>query len=83
MPAFLHISSLFTYWNFTHAFLLTELEFRHTTDPSKQFALVAQHVGMLRQIPGKSASPVMIYVERNLGFEAEHHKRALDHLPGA
>ena len=52
------------------------------TDPSKQFALVAQHVEMLRQLPGKSASPVMIYVERNLGFEAEHHKRALDHLPG-
>ena len=51
-------------------------------DPAKQFALVAQHVNMLRQIPGRSASPVMIYVERNLGFEAEHHKRALDHLRG-
>jgi hypothetical protein len=37
---------------------------------------------MLRQIPGKSASPIIIYVERNLGFEAEHHKRALDTLPG-
>ncbi len=37
---------------------------------------------MIRQIPSKSASPVMIYVERNLGFEAEHHKRALDYLPG-
>ena len=37
---------------------------------------------MLRQIPGKSASPIVIYVERNLGFEAEHHKRALDTLPG-
>ncbi len=37
---------------------------------------------MLRMIPGKSASPITIYVERNLGFEAEHHKRALDHLPG-
>jgi hypothetical protein len=37
---------------------------------------------MLRQVPGKSASPVIIYVERNLGFEAEHHKRALETLPG-
>ena len=51
-------------------------------DPSKQFSLVAQHVNMLRQIPGRSASQVIIYVERNLGFEAEHHKRALDTLPG-
>jgi hypothetical protein len=23
-----------------------------------------------------------VFVERNLGFEAEHHKRALDYLPG-
>ena len=23
-----------------------------------------------------------MFVERNLGFEAEHHKRALDYLPG-
>jgi hypothetical protein len=37
---------------------------------------------MLRQIPGRAASPVIIYVERNLGFEAEHHKRALDSVPG-
>ena len=43
---------------------------------------MAQHVAMLRQIPGKSASPIVIYVERNLGFEAEHHKRALESLPG-
>lgn len=27
-------------------------------------------------------SPIFMYVERNLGFEAEHHKRALEHLPG-
>ncbi len=52
------------------------------TDPAKQFALVAQHVSMIRQIPGRSASPIIVYVERNLGFEAEHHKRALDCLPG-
>ena len=43
---------------------------------------MAQHISMLRQVPGKSASPIIIYVERNLGFEAEHHKRALDSLPG-
>ena len=43
---------------------------------------MAHHVHMLRQVPGKTASPIIIYVERNLGFEAEHHKRALDTLPG-
>ena len=32
--------------------------------------MVGQHIHMLRQIPGKTASPVIIYVERNLGFEA-------------
>jgi hypothetical protein len=53
-----------------------------SADPAKQFALVAQHIQMLRQLPGHSASPVHVYVERNLGFEAEHHKRALDSLPG-
>jgi len=68
-------------------------------DPAKQFALVGQHISMIRQLPGKAASPIVIYVERNLGFEAgefgfvflytlwltfptEHHKRALEHIPG-
>ena len=41
-----------------------------SADPAKQFALVAQHIQMLRQHPGRAASRVMIYVERNLGFEA-------------
>lgn len=31
----------------------------------------------MRGTDGHSASKVCIYVERNLGFEAEHHKRAL------
>ena len=51
-------------------------------DPGKQFVLVAQHIDMMRQMPGRAASPVIIYVERNLGFEAEHHRRALDTVPG-
>ena len=37
---------------------------------------------MIRQLPGKQVSHVTIYVERNLGFEAEHHKRALGTIPG-
>jgi len=40
------------------------------TDPGKQFQMVAQHIQMLRDFPGRAASPVIVYVERNLGFEA-------------
>ena len=43
-----------------------------------QFSLVAEHLHRIRSSPGLSHSNVIIYVERNLGFEAEHHKRALD-----
>jgi hypothetical protein len=32
--------------------------------------MVAQHIQMLRDFPGRAASPVIVYVERNLGFEA-------------
>jgi hypothetical protein len=32
--------------------------------------MVAQHIQMLRDFPGRAASPIIIYVERNLGFEA-------------
>jgi hypothetical protein len=43
--------------------------------------LVAQHVAMIRQIPGYAASPVIIYVERNLGFEAGESLLCFSHAP--
>ena len=51
-------------------------------DPSKQFELVAQHIARIRLDNGRKTSRVFIFVERNLGFEAEHHKRALQSIPG-
>ena len=51
------------------------------TEPEKQFALVQKHVHRIRQVPELSYSQVIIMVERNLGFEAEHHERALNGLP--
>jgi hypothetical protein len=51
-------------------------------DPEKQFDLVVQHITRIRMDTGRKASRFFVFVERNLGFEAEHHKRALDHLPG-
>jgi hypothetical protein len=45
--------------------------------------MVADHINRLRAArPQWYTSPVKIYVERNLGFEAEHHKLALQHLKG-
>ena len=42
---------------------------------------MARHLHALRREPGFAASRAVIYVERNLGFEAEHHRRALQYLP--
>ena len=52
------------------------------TDPRKQFALLEEHITGLRKLPGFHTSHITVFVERNLGFEAHHHKRALGHLPG-
>ena len=40
------------------------------SDPGKQFDLVAHHMQSIRRLPGFEASRFIIYVERNLGFEA-------------
>lgn len=40
-----------------------------------------RHIERIRQNSLYSFSPVVIMVERNLGFESEHHERALRHLP--
>lgn len=39
-------------------------------DPGKQFDLVVHHMRTIRRLPGFEASRFIIYVERNLGFEA-------------
>lgn len=56
---------------------------RGRAEPVKQFALVEEIVDKLRRAhPAWAESMVYVYVERNLGFEAEHHQRALEHLRG-
>jgi len=42
-----------------------------------QFALVRLHIKEIRQIAEFTYSPIQIFVESNLGFEAEHIQRAL------
>lgn len=42
-------------------------------DPGKQFGLVASHIKSIKRLPGFEASRFIIYVERNLGFEAGEH----------
>lgn len=49
-------------------------------EPTKQFMLVEEHICSLRKNLYRARSKVVIFVERNLGFEAEHHRRALGHL---
>jgi hypothetical protein len=51
-------------------------------DPAKQFDLVARHIARIRTDTGRKTCRVFVFVERNLGFESEHHKRALDQIPG-
>lgn len=56
--------------------------FTHTPEPDRQFNLVKEHIAALRKDFYRTLSKVKVYVERNLGFEAEHHHRALHDVPG-
>lgn len=51
-------------------------------EPQKQFDLVADHICRIRRNVKWTSSRVVVYVERNLGHEAEHHRHALKDLPG-
>jgi len=51
-------------------------------EPDRQFCMVSEHIICLRRDLHRSLSVVKIYVERNLGFEAEHHHRVLGSIPG-
>ena len=48
-----------------------------STEPERHFALVRDHIQGLRRIPEFQFSTIQIFVERNLGFEAEHFERSL------
>jgi hypothetical protein len=47
------------------------------TDPEKQFMLLIDHIARIRNIIIFEISQIIVFVEFNLGFEAEHHERAL------
>jgi len=59
---------------------ITGIDCLNTKEPSKQFLLLEEHIHKLRSNVYRSNSKVTIFVERNLGFEAEHHRHALKHL---
>lgn len=46
-------------------------------EPERQFALIRGHIANLRKKDELQFSQIIIYVERNLGFEAEHIEREL------
>ena len=60
--------------------ILVGMDSISTKEPSRQYALLENHIHELRKNLYRSSSRVTVYVERNLGFEAEHAKRALSHL---
>lgn len=50
------------------------------TEPEKQFKLVEDHISRIRDQSVFMNSEIIIMCERNLGFEAEHHEKALRDL---
>ena len=44
--------------------------------------MLLDHIHKMRTDVMWSRSAITVLVEHNLGFEAEHHERALKHLPG-
>jgi hypothetical protein len=52
------------------------------SEPDRQFLLVKEHISKIRRNLYFTVSRIKIYVERNLGFEAEHHHRALGDIEG-
>ena len=45
------------------------------TEPEKQYALVQRHIQRLRDVDMLASSPVIVMVERNLGFEVTLEQR--------
>lgn len=60
--------------------LLLILVYFALQDPSKQFALVREHIARLRFNAVWAMSEIVIFVERNLGFESEYHERELSSI---
>lgn len=56
------------------------INFFFCAEPESHFALVKSHIRDIRNIPEFEFSVITVFVERNLGFEAEHFERALKHL---
>lgn len=50
-------------------------------DPEKQFKLLVNHIKALQNQTVWRMSNITVFVEHNLGFEAEHHERALRGMP--
>jgi hypothetical protein len=44
--------------------------------------MLIDHIKKIRDKVVWERSPIVVYVEHNLGFEAEHHERALRGMPG-
>ena len=52
------------------------------TDPEKQFLFLIDFISRIRVFPEWHSSRILVFVESNLGFESEHHERALRGVAG-
>ena len=50
-------------------------------EPERQYALLTKHIETLREQEMLRYSKIIVMVERNLGFEAEHHERHFNGMP--
>ena len=65
----------------THAQIIGVDKLSGCKDPDKQFLLLIDHIKRIRDGIFWQGSHITIFVEHNLGFESEHHERALRGLP--
>ena len=52
------------------------------TEPERQYDLLRRHINKIRDHPCLRFSPILVLVERNLGFESEHIKRSCAAMEG-
>lgn len=59
----------------SHYCMLLIAHVLRASEPERQYALLQRHMDNLREIEMLRNSKFIVMVERNLGFEAEHHER--------
>ncbi len=70
------------YQNVCKSYFFSDCIWGKITEPEKHYQLLRSHIERIREIPSLRFSKFVVIVERNLGFEAEHIRRAACSLEG-